>query len=65
VKRLDPLLEEALAAAFMMTIVGVFVAAFYWALTGLSPWPYVILCEVSAFGFGIVLLALVSPRRSR
>ena len=63
--KLDPLLEEALVAALFMTAIGVLVAFVYWVLTDLSPWPYVVLCEVAAFGFGIVLLALSSPKRYR
>jgi hypothetical protein len=63
--KIDPLLEEAFWATLVMTGVGALIAVFYWALTGLSPWPFVILCEVAALGFGIVLLALVSPKRYR
>jgi len=48
-----------------MTVLAAFIAFFYWAVTGNSPWPYVILSEVAAFGFGIVVLALCSPRRQR
>ncbi len=62
-RRLDPLLREAIVASLTMGTVGVLVAVFYWALTGLSPWPYVVLSETAALGFGIVLLALASPRR--
>jgi hypothetical protein len=60
--RIHPLIIETLVATAWMTGIGVFVAATYWGLTGLSPWPYVVLSEVAALGFGIVLLALVSPR---
>jgi len=62
-KKLDPLIEEALAASVVMTLAGAAVAFFYWALTDLSPWPYVILSETAALGFGVVIIALTSPRR--
>ena len=62
--KIDPLIEEAFVAAGVMSLIGAAVAFFYWLLTDLSPWPYVVLCEVAAFGFGIVLLALSSPKRS-
>ena len=62
--KIDPLIEEAFVAAGVMGLIGAAVAFFYWLLTDLSPWPYVVLCEVAAFGFGIVLLALSSPKRS-
>ena len=61
--KLDPLLEEAIIACAWMTLLAGFIAGTYWALTGLNPWPYVILSEGSAFGLGIVLLTLASPRR--
>jgi hypothetical protein len=63
--KIDPLLEEAFVAACVMTAIGAAVAFFYWVLTDLSPWPYVVLCEVAALGFGIVLLALSSPKKYR
>ena len=63
--KIDPLLEEAFVAACVMTAIGAAIAFFYWVLTDLSPWPYVVLCEVAAFGFGVVLLALSSPKKYR
>jgi hypothetical protein len=60
---LDPLLEEALIACLAMTGLAAFVAVCFWLSTGLSPWPFVILPEIPAFGIGIVLLTLTSPRR--
>ena len=57
-----PLIMEAIVASGWMTAIGVFVAVVYWGLTGLSPWPYVVLSEIAALGFGVVLLALVSPK---
>ncbi len=64
-RRLDPLLEEALVATGAVTLLGVVLALLFWAVTGMSPWPYVVLGEVAGLGFGIALLALSSPRRSR
>ena len=64
-RRLDPLLEEALAATMAVTLLGAALAFFFWALTGLSPWPVVVLGEIAGLGFGVALLALTSPRRSR
>lgn len=65
VPRLDPLLEEALAATVALTALGAVIALLFWLVTGLSPWPVVILGEVAGFGFGIAVLALTSPRRRR
>ena len=59
---IHPLILETFVATCWMTAIGVFVAVTYWGLTGLSPWPYVVLSEIAALGFGIVLLALVSPK---
>ena len=64
-RRLDPLLEEVLAATLAMTVLAVVVAVLYWAITGLSPWPGLVLGEIAGFGFGIALLSLSSPRRRR
>lgn len=65
VSSLDPLVEETLAACLAMGCLGVVVALAFWLMTGLSPWPMVALAEVAGFGFGVALLALGSPRRSR
>ena len=64
-RRIDPLLEEALAASVAMTVLAVVVAVLYWVITGLSPWPGLVLGELAGFGFGIALLSLSSPRRRR
>ena len=61
--RRSPLLVEFLIASLAMTGLGVVVAVLYWALTGLSPWPGLVLGEIAGFGFGTVILALCSPRR--
>jgi hypothetical protein len=63
--KLDPLLEEALVATVSMAILAAFIALSFYALTGISPWPYVILSEFTAFGMGIILLTLSSPRGRR
>ncbi len=62
---LDPLLEEFFVALVTMTILAAIVAVLYWWVTGHSPWPYVIIAEVGAFGWGTVMLALSSPRGRR
>ena len=64
-RRIDPLLEEVLAASAAMTVLAVVVALLYWVITGLSPWPGLVLGEMAGFGFGIALLSLSSPRRRR
>ncbi len=64
-RHLDPLLEEALVATVAVAILGAVVSLLFWAITGLSPWPFVVLGEAAGLGFGIGLLALSSPRRSR
>ncbi len=48
-----------------MTVLAVLIAALYWLVTGLSPWPGVVLGELIGFGFGLSLLALTAPRRRR
>jgi hypothetical protein len=65
VVRLDPLIEDTLAALVAVSVLGVVVAAMYWFLTGISPWPYVVLGETGGLGFGVAILALTSPRRRR
>jgi hypothetical protein len=65
VARLDPLLEDTLAALLATSVLGAVVALMYWLLTGLSPWPFVVLGEAGGLGFGVAMLALCSPRRRR
>ena len=55
-------LEEFFAALVASTVVGAVTALVYWLVTGLSPWPGLILGEVVGFGWGSVILALTSPR---
>ena len=56
-------LEEFLAAVAASTCVGAVMAGVYWLVTGLSPWPGLVLGMVVGFGWGATLLALTSPRR--
>jgi hypothetical protein len=65
VRRLDPLIEETLAATIAMSILGSVLASLFWLVTGLSPWPDVVLGLVGGLGFGVAMLALTSPRRNR
>jgi hypothetical protein len=60
---LDPLLEDTLAALLATSVLGAVIALAYWLLTGISPWPFVVLGEVGGLGFGVAMLALCSPRR--
>jgi hypothetical protein len=62
---LDPLIEDTLAAVLATSVLGVAVALLYWVLTGISPWPFVVLGEMGGLGFGVAMLALTSPRRQR
>jgi uncharacterized MnhB-related membrane protein len=65
VVRLDPLIEDTLAALLATSVLGAVIALLYWLLTGLSPWPFVVLGEAGGLGFGVAMLALCSPRRRR
>ncbi len=62
---LEPLLEEFLIALGLMTVLAVIVALLFWWVTGQSPWPYVVIAEIGAFGWGTAMLALASPRNRR
>ena len=57
------LLRETGVAALLMLFIGVAVTLLYVAVTGLSPWPYVIIAELGAAGWGTAMLALCSPAR--
>ena len=61
--RLDPLLQETLVAAVAMACLATLVAVIYWVVTGVSPWPGLVLGLIAGFGFGTALLAMASPRR--
>jgi hypothetical protein len=58
-------LEEFIAAVLAIAAIEAVVAVLYWAFTGISPWPFVILAEAVAFGPGVALLSLTSPKRRR
>ena len=64
-RRLHPLIEEMLLGALAMSALGAVIAVAFWLLTGISPWPFVVLAEVVGLGWGIVLLALASPYHGR
>ena len=63
--QLDPLIEETLVAALGLGTLEGFIALLYWLSTGVSPWPFLILAQTAAFGSGIGLLAITSPRHRR
>ncbi len=63
--RLDPLLEETLAATAAVVVLGLVISLMFWLLTGFSPWPGVVLGSLVGLGMGVPLLALTSPRRRR
>ena len=56
---------DLLSGAAAVTVLVVALAVIYWFATGNSPWPVFVLAEMPGAGFGFVLLALTSPRRSR
>ena len=58
-------LEEIVAAILAISAIEALVALLYWAFTGISPWPFVILAEAVAFGPGVALLSLTSPKKHR
>ena len=57
------LLRETGIAFLLMLTIAVVVTTLYVAVTGLSPWPYVIIAEIGAMGWGTAMLALCSPAR--
>jgi len=63
--KLDPLVEETIAATVAVAMLGVVLTLFFWLATGISPWPGIVLGELVGLGTGIPLLALTSPRRRR
>jgi len=64
-KRLDPLIEEIILGTIAMAALGAVIAMAFWLLTGISPWPFLVLAEIVGLGWGIVLLALASPYHGR
>jgi hypothetical protein len=63
VPTLNPLLQDTLAALLATSVLGAVIALVYWLLTGISPWPFVVLGEIGGLGFGVAMLALCTPRR--
>ncbi|MGE3858167.1 MAG: hypothetical protein AB7G21_14530 [Dehalococcoidia bacterium] len=57
------LLRETGVAAVLMFTIAVVVAVLFRVVTGMSPWPYVIIAEIGAAGWGTAMLALSSPAR--
>ncbi len=55
---------DLLSGAAAVGVLVVALAVIYWFATGNSPWPVFVLSEMPGAGFGFVLLALTSPRRS-
>ena len=56
--------SDMLSGAVAVTVLVVILAVVYRLATGFSPWPVFVLAELPGAGFGFVLLALTSPRRS-
>jgi hypothetical protein len=57
--------EELLSGAIAIAGLMIALAGVYWLVTGVSPWPVFVLSELPGAGFGIVLLALMSPHARR
>ena len=62
---LNPLLEEMLVATAASIVVGTLLGAVIWFVTRFPPWPGLVLGEVGGLGFGIALLAIATPKRTR
>ncbi len=57
--------EELLSGAVAIAGLMIALAGIYWLVTGINPWPVFVLSELPGAGFGIVLLALMTPHRRR
>ncbi len=57
------LLRGTGVAAVLMLVIAVAVVVLYRAVTGLSPWPYLVIAMIGAAGWGTVMLAVCSPAR--
>jgi hypothetical protein len=57
--------EELLSGAVAIAGLMIALAGIYWLVTGISPWPVFVLSELPGAGFGLVLLALMTPNRRR
>jgi fatty acid desaturase len=63
--RKDSLLEELVSAIAALAALTALLSAVYWLFTGLSPWPSIVVTQVLAFGSGLGVMTLTSPRRRR
>ncbi len=59
--RLREAVKEMVAASVAMTLLATLIAAIFWLTTKQSPWPFLVLAEVVAFAWGLVLLIATSP----
>lgn len=55
--------EELLSGAAAIAGLMLVLAGIFWLVTGLNPWPVFILSELPGAGFGLVLLALMTPSK--
>jgi hypothetical protein len=63
--KLDPVVEELLAAVAAILALIALTSLVFWLFTGLSPWPGIVLAQLLVFGSGLGVLTLTSPRRRR
>lgn len=64
-KKMRRLVEEVTAASVALTLLGAIIAGIFWLATDQSPWPALILAELFAFGWGLILLIATSPTLRR
>jgi hypothetical protein len=57
--------EELVSGAVAIAGLMIALAGIYWLVTGISPWPIFVLSELPGAGFGLVLLALMTPHHRR
>jgi len=57
--------EELVAGALAISGLMLALALIYWLVTGINPWPVFVLSELPGAGFGLVLLAMLTPHRRR
>jgi len=62
-RKLDPLLEETLAATAAVAVLGLVLTLLFWLVMGTALWPGIILGQLVGLGMGVPLLALTAPRR--
>jgi hypothetical protein len=61
--KLNPLLEEFLAASAAIVALLTLVSLLYWLITGLSPWPEIVVAQILIYASGVGVLTLTSPWR--